>query len=62
MRAGGDIELEVIGPETNRTYFLVDSDTHRQSMEALRRQQNEESRMQRNRQQARRAARRRNAK
>ena len=39
LHATGDNELEVVDPETQRTYFLVDSETHRQTMEALRRQQ-----------------------
>lgn len=38
LHATGDSELEVVDPETERTYFLVDSETHRQAMEALRRQ------------------------
>jgi len=43
LHATGDSELEVIDPETERTYFLVDSDTHRQAMEALRRQQDRDA-------------------
>jgi len=43
LHATGDSELEVIDPETERTYVLVDSDTHRQAMEALRRQQDRDA-------------------
>jgi hypothetical protein len=43
LHATGDSELEVVDPDTERTYFLVDSDTHRRAMEALRRQQDRES-------------------
>ena len=43
LHATGDSELEVVDPETERTYFLVDSDTHRQAMEALRRQQDRDA-------------------
>ena len=39
LHATGDNELEVVDPETQRTYFLIDSKTHRQAMDALRRQQ-----------------------
>jgi hypothetical protein len=38
LHASGDSELEVVDPDTERTYFLVDSDTHRRAMEALRHQ------------------------
>ena len=43
LHATGDNELEVVDPDTERTYFLVDSDTHRQAMEALRRQQDRDA-------------------
>ncbi len=43
LHATGDNELEVVDPETQRTYFLVDSETHRQAMGALRRQQDRDS-------------------
>ena len=36
-------ELEVVDPESQRTYFLVNSDTYRQAMEALRSQQDREA-------------------
>lgn len=38
--AAGDNELEVVDPVTRRVYVLVDCETHRQAMEALRRLQN----------------------
>ena len=37
--AAGDNELEVVDPVTRRVYVLVDGETHRQAMDALRRQQ-----------------------
>jgi hypothetical protein len=39
LRATGGRSLEVIDPETSRTYVVVDSETHREAMEALHRQQ-----------------------
>jgi hypothetical protein len=39
LQATGESELEVVDPETQRTYFLVDGETHRRAMDALRRQQ-----------------------
>jgi hypothetical protein len=39
LHASGDNELEIVDPETQRTYFVVDADVHRQAMDALRRQQ-----------------------
>ena len=38
LHANDDDSLEVVDPSSNRTYFLVEGDTHRQAMEALRRQ------------------------
>ncbi|MGE0609421.1 MAG: hypothetical protein AB7O62_20180 [Pirellulales bacterium] len=38
LLATGESELEIIDPETQRTYFLVDGETHRRAMDALRRQ------------------------
>ena len=35
----GERELEVVDPDTSRVYFIVESETHRQAMDALRRQQ-----------------------
>ena len=43
LSASGESELEVVDPDTQRRYFLVDSETHRRAMDALRRQQNHES-------------------
>ena len=43
LNATGECELEVVDPDTQRTYFLIDSDTHRQAMEALRRQQDRDA-------------------
>jgi hypothetical protein len=39
LNASGDKQLEVIDPTTNRIYVVVDSQTHREAMAALRRQQ-----------------------
>jgi hypothetical protein len=43
LRAHGENELEVVDPQTQRTYLLVDAATHRQAMEALRRQQDRDA-------------------
>lgn len=43
LNATGESKLEVIDPETSRLYFIVDSETHRQAMEALRRQQDRDA-------------------
>lgn len=43
LHANGDNELEVVDPDTERTYFLVDGDTHLRAMEALRRQQDRDA-------------------
>lgn len=43
LHAMGDGELEVIDPETQRVYVLVDCETHRRAMEALRRQQDRDA-------------------
>ena len=43
LNATGENELEVVDPDTQRTYFLVDGETHRQAMEALRRQQDRDA-------------------
>ena len=37
LKAAGNGELEVVNPNDNRVYFVVDGDTHRQAMDALRR-------------------------
>ena len=36
LHAVGDGELEVVDPDTQRKYVLVDSDTHHRPMDALR--------------------------
>ena len=43
LRATNVGELEVVDPETQRTYVVVDGEIHRQAMEALRRQQDREA-------------------
>lgn len=43
LHASGERGLEVVDPETNRTYTIVDSETYRQAMQALRRQQDYEA-------------------
>ena len=43
LHASGDDSLEVVDPRSNRTYVLVDGDTHRRAMEALRRQQDRDA-------------------
>src|SRR5436305_13389286 len=43
LNATGECELEVVDPETQRTYFLVDGQTHRRAMEALRRQRDRDA-------------------
>lgn len=50
LRASEEGELEVVDPETQRTYYLVDGETHRQAMEALRRQQDHDAIAEGNRQ------------
>ena len=43
LNATGESELEVVDPDTQRTYFLVDSETHRRAMDALHRQQDRDA-------------------
>lgn len=43
LHATGNNELEVVDPETQRTYVLVDSEIHRQAMNALNRQQDRDA-------------------
>lgn len=43
LHASGSRELEVVDPDSNRTYFVVDAEIHRQAMAALRRQQDREA-------------------
>jgi hypothetical protein len=38
LNAAGNGELEVVNPNNNRVYFLVDADIHLRAMDALRRQ------------------------
>ncbi len=39
LRASSEHELEVVDPDTERAYIIVDCETHRRAMEALRQQQ-----------------------
>lgn len=41
--ASGNGSIEVVHPVTNQTYFIVDGNTHRQAMDALRRQQDHDA-------------------
>ena len=43
LHATGDSGLEVVDPETQRTYVIVVSNVHRQAMDALRRQQDRDA-------------------
>ena len=43
LKAAGNGALEVINPHDNRIYFVVEGDTHRQAMEALRRQRDRDA-------------------
>lgn len=43
LNATGECELEVVDPETQRTYFLVDGETHRRAKEALRQQRDRDA-------------------
>lgn len=43
LRATGESELELVDPETQRTYFLVEGEAHRQARQALRQQQDREA-------------------
>ena len=43
LHATGDHELEVVDPDTSRVYFIVESEMHRQAMDALRRQQDRDA-------------------
>jgi hypothetical protein len=43
LHATGESELEVVDPDTQRLYFVVDAEVHRQAMEALRRQQDRDA-------------------
>lgn len=41
--ASGTGSVEAVHPGTNRTYVIVDGDTHHRAMEALRRQQDHDA-------------------
>lgn len=43
LHTSGDSELEVVDPQTQRRYVLIDSETHRRAMDALRREQDREA-------------------
>lgn len=43
LHANGGSELEVVDPETQRTYLVVDAHLHRMAMDALRRQPDREA-------------------
>jgi hypothetical protein len=43
LHATGERELEVVDPETNRKYMIVESDIHHRAREALRRQQDRDA-------------------
>jgi hypothetical protein len=43
LHASGTSEIEAIDPTSGRVYFIVDGDTHRQAMEALRQRQDHEA-------------------
>ena len=43
LHAAGNGALEVVNPNDNRVYFVVDEETHRQAMDALRRQRDREA-------------------
>jgi len=43
LQTSGDSELDVVDPQTQRRYVLIDSETHRRAMDALRREQDREA-------------------
>lgn len=43
LQAAGNDGLEVIDPETNRVYLIVDEQTHRRALNALRTQQDHDA-------------------
>ena len=43
LHASGDESLEVVDPDSNRIYVLVEGDVHRQAMNALRRQRDRDA-------------------
>lgn len=43
LHASGDNSLEVVDPSDNRVYFIIDGETHRNAMDALRRQRDRDA-------------------
>ena len=43
VQAAGNDGLEVVDPETNRVYLIVDEETHRRAMDALRAQRDHDA-------------------
>ncbi|MCA9123955.1 hypothetical protein H6770_01050 [Candidatus Peribacteria bacterium] len=43
LQASGTSEVEAVDPSSGRVYFIVDSETHRQAMDALRQRQDREA-------------------
>lgn len=43
LKASGECAVEVVDPDTQRTYYIVDGDTHLRAMEALQRQQDHDA-------------------
>jgi hypothetical protein len=43
LKQAGESELEVVDPDTNRSYMIVDREIHRRAMEALCRQQDRDA-------------------
>ena len=43
LNALGDRELEIVDPDTQKAYVVVDATLHRRAMEALRRQQDRDA-------------------
>ncbi|MBA4031762.1 MAG: hypothetical protein C0478_12855 [Planctomyces sp.] len=43
LHSSGEGELEVVDPDTQRMYVVVDASLHRQAMDALRRQQDRDA-------------------
>ena len=43
LHACGELQLEVVDPVTSRVYFIVESETHRQAMAALRARQDRDA-------------------
>ncbi|MEO8495994.1 MAG: hypothetical protein ABI614_13050 [Planctomycetota bacterium] len=43
LNASGTSQIEAVDPTSGRVYFIVDGDTHRQAMEALRQRQDRDA-------------------